>query len=79
MQFWKPLKADEKKISFFTCSPRLVSHSDTLHQQVNTGKEAEEMTQQIKTFFHTHQGVFMWNETGRDVHESHLLLDLNHI
>jgi len=22
------------------------------------------MTQQIKTFFHTHQGVFIWNETG---------------
>jgi len=34
---------------------------DTLHQPVETEKKAGEMTQQIKLFFHTHQGVFMWN------------------
>jgi len=31
------------------------------------------MTQQIKSFFHTHQGMFMWNETGRGVHGHHSL------
>jgi hypothetical protein len=29
------------------------------------GKKAGEMTQQIKTFFHTHQEVFMWKESGK--------------
>jgi hypothetical protein len=34
-------------------------HIDTLHQPVKKGKKAGEMTQQIKKFFHIHQGVFM--------------------
>jgi hypothetical protein len=40
------------------------SHTGTLHQTDETGK-AGEMFQQIKTFFHIYQGVFMWNETGK--------------
>jgi hypothetical protein len=33
------------------------------------------MTQQIKTF-HTHQEVFMWNESGRGVHKHHSIFKL---
>jgi hypothetical protein len=40
---------------------------DTIHQEVITGNKVGNMTQQIKTYFPTHQGEFMWNETGRGV------------
>jgi len=40
-------------------------HKDTLHQPVETGKKAGKMIQQIKTFFHTHPGVFIWNKSGK--------------
>jgi hypothetical protein len=73
MQFCKPSKAVGKKTDFVTCGPRLVPHTDTLHQPGEMGKKVEEMTQQIKTFFHTHQGGFMRNETGRGVHDHHSL------
>jgi len=39
-------------------------NKNTLHQPIKTGNKVGEMIQQIKTFFHNHQGVFMWNETG---------------
>jgi hypothetical protein len=59
---------------FVACSLRLVlSYTDTLHQPDETGSREGKMTQQIKTFIHTHQGVFMWNETGMGVHDHHSL------
>jgi hypothetical protein len=75
MHFYKPRQAGENKTGFVSCSPRsrLVSHTDTLYQPVRTGKKVGEMTQQIKIIFHTHQGVFMWNDTGRDVHDHYPL------
>jgi hypothetical protein len=63
--------AVENKISYATCIPRLFPHTDTLHQPTETGKKAGDMTQQIKIFFHTHQWVFVWNESG--VHDRHSL------
>jgi hypothetical protein len=64
MQFSKPSQAVEIKIGFVTCIPRLFPHTDTRHQPVEAGEKALEMTQQIRTFFHTHQGMLMWNESG---------------
>jgi len=51
----------------------LFPHTNTLYQPVKTGKKAGEMTQRIKTFFHTHQGVFMWTKSGRGIHDHHSL------
>jgi hypothetical protein len=48
MHFSKPSKADENKISYVACSPRLFPYTHTLHPVI-TGKKAGEMTQQIKT------------------------------
>jgi hypothetical protein len=45
-----PLQVAENKTSFII---------QTLQQPVKTGKEAGEIIQQIKTFFHTQQGVIM--------------------
>jgi hypothetical protein len=73
MQLCKLSQAVENKFGFVTCSPRLVFHTDPLHQLVKRGKKAGEITQ-IKTFFHTHQGVFRWNEFGRGVLNHHSLL-----
>jgi hypothetical protein len=73
MQFCKPSQAVGNKIGFVTCSPMVVTHTNT-QQPVETGKKAEEMTQQIKTFFHTHQGLFMWNAIGRGVQDKNSLL-----
>jgi hypothetical protein len=53
MQFCTPSQAVENKIGLVACSPRLIPCRDTLHQPVETGKRAGEMTQQIKIFFHT--------------------------
>jgi len=52
------------KIGFVFCIPRLFPCTDTL-QAVGTGKKAGEMAWQMTTFFHTHQGVFMWKESGK--------------
>jgi len=52
-------------IGFVAVIPRLFLHTDTLHQPVKTGKKTGEMTQQIKTFFHTCQGVFLWKESRK--------------
>jgi len=60
MQFLKPLLAVENNIGFVACSLRLVlSYTDTLCQPDETGSREGNMTQQIKTFFHTQQEVFM--------------------
>jgi len=32
---------------------------------IQEGKKVGKRTQQTKTFFHTQQGVFMWNESGK--------------
>jgi hypothetical protein len=61
MQYYKPSQAVENKSGFFACSPRLFPHTDTLHEPVETGKKVGETTQQIKTFFHTYQGLFVIN------------------
>jgi hypothetical protein len=73
MQFCKPSQAVENNIGFVTCSPWLYPYTDTLHQPVKMGKKAGGMTQQIKTFFHMHQGVFMTtaNFSDSDI-KSHL-------
>jgi hypothetical protein len=63
----------QSKTDFVASSPRLIFHTDTLHQSVETGKKVRKMTQQSKTFFFTHQEEFMWNETGRDIHDHHSL------
>jgi len=47
--------------------------TDTLHQPVKIWKKTGEMTQQIKTFSHTYQGAFMWNESVRGVYDQHSL------
>jgi hypothetical protein len=74
MQFCKSSEAVKNKNGFIAYSRRLVlSHTDTLYQPAKTGKKAGEMTQQNRTFFHTHSGIFMWNETGRGVHDHHSL------
>jgi len=76
MQFCKPSWVVENKTSSVAYSPRLFPHTDTLHQPVETGKKAGEMTQQIKSFFHIHHGVFMWNESGKGGHDHNPLLEL---
>jgi len=44
MQIYKSSKAVKNKTSFVVPSSRLVlSHTDTLHQPVKTGKKAQEM------------------------------------
>jgi hypothetical protein len=47
---------------FASCCQTFISHTDTQHQPVKTGKKMGKVTQQIQPFFHTHQGVSMWNE-----------------
>jgi hypothetical protein len=55
MQFLKPSQAVENKIGFAACSWSLVlSFTNTLHQPYETGNREGKMTQQMKTFFHTH-------------------------
>jgi hypothetical protein len=74
MQSCKSLQAAENKTGFVACHSTLVlSHTDTLHQPVETRKKAGKMTHKINTFFHIHQGMFMWNETGRGVQDHHSL------
>jgi hypothetical protein len=73
MQFYKLPQTGENKNGFLSCSPRLFSNMDTLHQPDKAGKEEGKMTQEIIQFIHTDQGVLMWNETGRGVHDHHSL------
>jgi hypothetical protein len=68
------LKCIVENDSFVSCSPRLASHIDILHWPVETGKWEGKITQQIKLFFHIHQGLFMKNESERDVHHDHYSL-----
>jgi hypothetical protein len=35
--------------------------------------KAREITQKMKTVFHIHYEVFMWNENRRGVHDHHSL------
>jgi hypothetical protein len=53
------LRGVRNNIGFASCSLRLVLfHTDTLYQPDETGKREGKMTKQIKTYFHTYQGVF---------------------